>query len=83
MMKPGKRAPTVKICKSPYPYRPLGTNPWYGNPTPTTNNGATGGPIQPSGYRPDFSTAGSPGRPTDPGPGSWSIPMATRLGSRT
>jgi phospholipid/cholesterol/gamma-HCH transport system substrate-binding protein len=61
MMKPGKRAPTVKICKSPYPYRPLGTNPWYGNPTPTTNNGATGGPIQPSGYRPDFSDGGLTG----------------------
>ncbi|MDJ0441101.1 MCE family protein [Rhodococcus qingshengii] len=28
--KPGKRAPTVEICKSDEEYQPLGTNPWIG-----------------------------------------------------
>ena len=35
---PGKRAPTVDICKSDQQYVPKGTNPWIGNPTPTTDN---------------------------------------------
>ncbi|MFC9835511.1 MCE family protein [Rhodococcus sp. NPDC127530] len=38
MDKPGKRAPTVEICKSDEEYVPKGTNPWIGNPTPTTDN---------------------------------------------
>lgn len=29
---PGKRAATPKECRSPEPYVPLGTNPWYGDP---------------------------------------------------
>lgn len=37
---PGKRAPTVEICKSDQPYAPAGTNPWVGDPTPTMNNPA-------------------------------------------
>ncbi|MGW4335052.1 MCE family protein [Rhodococcus koreensis] len=38
MDKPGKRAPTVEICKSDEEYVPKGTNPWVGNPTPTSDN---------------------------------------------
>jgi phospholipid/cholesterol/gamma-HCH transport system substrate-binding protein len=30
MDKPGKRAPTVEMCKSDEQYQPLGTNPWIG-----------------------------------------------------
>ncbi|OBK14118.1 MCE family protein [Mycobacterium asiaticum] len=29
---PGKRAATPKECRSPKPYEPAGTNPWYGDP---------------------------------------------------
>ncbi|EKF25850.1 mce related family protein [Mycolicibacterium hassiacum DSM 44199] len=29
---PGKRAATPRECRSPEPYVPLGTNPWYGDP---------------------------------------------------
>jgi phospholipid/cholesterol/gamma-HCH transport system substrate-binding protein len=29
---PGKRAATPMECRSPEPYVPLGTNPWYGDP---------------------------------------------------
>ena len=38
MDKPGKRAPTIEICKSDEGYVPRGTNPFIGNPTPTVNN---------------------------------------------
>ena len=38
MDNPGKRAPTVAICKSDEPYRPQGNIPWIGNPTPTIDN---------------------------------------------
>ena len=38
---PGKRAPTVAICRDPKGYVPIGTNPWRGPPipygTPMTN----------------------------------------------
>jgi phospholipid/cholesterol/gamma-HCH transport system substrate-binding protein len=29
---PGKRAATPRECRSPKPYEPAGTNPWYGDP---------------------------------------------------
>jgi phospholipid/cholesterol/gamma-HCH transport system substrate-binding protein len=31
---PGKRAPTVALCRDPKGYVPTGTNPWRGPPTP-------------------------------------------------
>ena len=31
---PGKRAPTVQLCRDPQGYVPLGTNPWRGPPVP-------------------------------------------------
>lgn len=38
---PGKRAPTVQLCRDPRGYVPVGTNPWRGPPipygTPMTN----------------------------------------------
>lgn len=38
---PGKRAPTVQLCRDPRGYVPIGTNPWRGPPipygTPVTN----------------------------------------------
>lgn len=48
---PGKRAPTVEMCKSDQSYKPRGTNPWVGNPTPTVNNPVAGQTQVPSGFR--------------------------------
>ncbi len=31
---PGKRAPTVQLCRDPKGYVPIGTNPWRGPPIP-------------------------------------------------
>jgi phospholipid/cholesterol/gamma-HCH transport system substrate-binding protein len=31
---PGKRAPTVQLCRDPVGYVPIGTNPWRGPPVP-------------------------------------------------
>ncbi|MGE0217268.1 MCE family protein [Mycolicibacterium sp.] len=31
---PGKRAPTVQLCRDPKGYIPIGTNPWRGPPIP-------------------------------------------------
>ncbi|MBV9090494.1 MAG: virulence factor Mce family protein [Mycobacteriaceae bacterium] len=32
---PGKRAPTVQLCRDPRGYVPIGNNPWRGPPVPT------------------------------------------------
>ena len=32
---PGKRAPTVQLCRDPKGYVPIGNNPWRGPPIPT------------------------------------------------
>ncbi|MGX9788287.1 MCE family protein [Mycobacterium sp. MMS18-G62] len=32
---PGKRAPTIQLCRDPKGYVPLGNNPWRGPPIPT------------------------------------------------
>jgi phospholipid/cholesterol/gamma-HCH transport system substrate-binding protein len=32
---PGKRAPTIQLCRDPKGYVPLGNNPWRGPPVPT------------------------------------------------
>ena len=43
---PGKRAPTVQLCRDPQGYVPLGTNPWrgptvpYGTPRHRSSNDA-------------------------------------------
>jgi phospholipid/cholesterol/gamma-HCH transport system substrate-binding protein len=31
---PGKRAPTIQLCRDPRGYVPIGTNPWRGPPVP-------------------------------------------------
>jgi phospholipid/cholesterol/gamma-HCH transport system substrate-binding protein len=31
---PGKRAPTIQLCRDPVGYVPIGTNPWRGPPVP-------------------------------------------------
>jgi phospholipid/cholesterol/gamma-HCH transport system substrate-binding protein len=32
---PGKRAPTIQLCRDPQGYVPIGSNPWRGPPIPT------------------------------------------------
>lgn len=39
---PGKRAATPQECRSNEPYVPLGTNPWYGDPSQVLNCPAPG-----------------------------------------
>ena len=57
---PGKRAPTVALCRDPKGYVPIGTNPWRGPPipygTPMTNGlnilPPNKYPLHPAGQRP-------------------------------
>ena len=57
---PGKRAPTVALCRDPKGYVPIGTNPWRGPPipygTPVTNGlnilPPNKYPVHPAGRRP-------------------------------
>lgn len=57
MDKPGKRAPTVEICKGDAPYEPLGNNPWVGEPTPAENDSTPGAAISPSSATPPSGSA--------------------------
>ncbi|WP_330256093.1 MCE family protein [Nocardia sp. NBC_00565] len=63
---PGKRAPTVDICKSDEQYVPQGTNPWLENPTP-----AVGGPAAPADARTPEPTPQVGTASYDPGSGSY------------
>ncbi len=66
---PGKRAPTVALCRDPKGYVPTGTNPWRGPPipygTPVTNGlnilPPNKFPFIPPGADPDPGTAYAPG----------------------
>ena len=40
---PGKRAPTVQLCRDPRGYVPIGTNPWRGPPVPYGTPGRPNG----------------------------------------
>ena len=47
---PGKRAPTVQLCRDPVGYVPIGTNPWRGPPIPY---GTPMGQSEDQRYEPD------------------------------
>jgi phospholipid/cholesterol/gamma-HCH transport system substrate-binding protein len=77
---PGKRAPTVALCRDPKGYVPTGTNPWRGPPipygTPVTNGlnilPPNKYPFIPPGTDPDPGTPYPPGAVPPglvPGPG--------------
>lgn len=76
---PGKRAPTVQLCRDPKGYVPVGRNPWRGPPvpydTPMTNGlnalPPNKFPYIPPGADPDPGTpiAGPPPPGVVPGPG--------------
>jgi phospholipid/cholesterol/gamma-HCH transport system substrate-binding protein len=76
---PGKRAPTVQLCRDPKGYVPIGTNPWRGPPipygTPITNGlnvlPPNHFPFIPPGADPDpgIPIVGPPPPGVTPGPG--------------
>jgi phospholipid/cholesterol/gamma-HCH transport system substrate-binding protein len=76
---PGKRAPTVQLCRDPKGYIPTGTNPWRGPPvpygTPMTNGlnalPPNHFPYIPPGADPDpgIPIVGPPPPGVTPGPG--------------
>jgi len=76
---PGKRAPTIQLCRDPKGYVPIGRNPWRGPPvpydTPVTNGlnvlPPNKFPYIPPGAEPDPGTpiVGPPPPGVVPGPG--------------
>jgi phospholipid/cholesterol/gamma-HCH transport system substrate-binding protein len=76
---PGKRAPTIQLCRDPNGYVPVGRNPWRGPPvpydTPVTNGlnvlPPNKFPYIPPGAEPDPGTpiVGPPPPGVAPGPG--------------
>jgi phospholipid/cholesterol/gamma-HCH transport system substrate-binding protein len=83
---PGKRAPTVALCRDPNGYVPTGTNPWRGPPipygTPVTNGlnvlPPNKFPFVPPGADPDpgIPIVGPPPPGVIPGPGPAPIQPA-------
>lgn len=60
---PGKRAPTVQLCRNPRGYVPVGTNPWRGPPIPYGTEVTDGRNILPPNKFPYI----PPGADPDPG----------------
>lgn len=60
---PGKRAPTVQLCRDPRGYVPVGTNPWRGPPIPYGTEVTDGRNILP----PNKFSYIPPGADPDPG----------------
>lgn len=60
---PGKRAPTVALCRDPKGYIPTGTNPWRGPPIPYDTPVTNGLNILPPNHFPFI----PPGADPDPG----------------
>jgi phospholipid/cholesterol/gamma-HCH transport system substrate-binding protein len=83
---PGKRAPTVALCRDPKGYVPTGTNPWRGPPVPYGTPVANGlnilppnkFPFVPPGADPDpgIPIVGPPPPGVIPGPGPAPIQPA-------
>lgn len=77
---PGKRAPTVQLCRDPRGYVPVGTNPWRGPPIPYGTEVTDGRnilppnkfPLHPAGADPDPGVPivgpPPPGQVAGPGP---------------
>ncbi len=58
---PGKRAPTVALCRDPKGYVPIGTNPWRGPPIPYGTPMTNGLNILPPNKYPVHSAGQRPG----------------------
>jgi phospholipid/cholesterol/gamma-HCH transport system substrate-binding protein len=66
---PGKRAPTVQLCRDPRGYVPVGNNPWRGPPIPTGTPVTDPRNILPPNKYPYISPQADPepGAPVPPG----------------
>ncbi|MBI3226750.1 MAG: virulence factor Mce family protein [Mycolicibacterium cosmeticum] len=67
---PGKRAPTIQLCRDPRGYVPVGSNPWRGPPVPYDTPVEDGRNILPPNKFPNI----PPSADYDPGPPSVQLP---------
>lgn len=74
---PGKRAPTIQLCRDPVGYVPIGTNPWRGPPVPYGSTPITDPRnITPANKFPNI----PPSADYDPGPPSVQLPPGVQPG---
>lgn len=73
---PGKRAPTVQLCRDPEGFVPIGANPWRGPPIPYGTPVEDGRNILPPNKFPFI----PPGADYDPGPPSVQLPPGVQPG---
>lgn len=67
---PGKRAPTIQLCRDPRGYVPIGNNPWRGPPVPYDTPVTNDRNITPPNKFPNI----PPGADYDPGPPVVQLP---------
>ncbi|MCW2732849.1 MAG: mammalian cell entry protein [Mycobacterium sp.] len=67
---PGKRAPTIQLCRDPRGYVPIGSNPWRGPPVPYDTPVTNDRNITPPNKFPNI----PPGADYDPGPPAVQLP---------
>jgi phospholipid/cholesterol/gamma-HCH transport system substrate-binding protein len=73
---PGKRAPTIQLCRDPKGYVPVGSNPWRGPPVPYGEPITDGRNILPPNKFPMIPQQVDP----DPGPPSVQLPPGVQPG---
>jgi phospholipid/cholesterol/gamma-HCH transport system substrate-binding protein len=73
---PGKRAPTIQLCRDPRGYVPLGNTPWRGPPVPYDTPITNGRNITPPNKFPNI----PPGADYDPGPPAVELPPGVQPG---
>ncbi len=73
---PGKRAPTIQLCRDPRGYVPIGSNPWRGPPVPYGTPVEDGRNILPPNKFPNI----PPGADYDPGPPAVQLPPGVEPG---
>ena len=73
---PGKRAPTVQLCRDPKGYVPIAANPWRGAPIPYGTPVQDGRNILPPNKFPNI----PPGADYDPGPPAVQLPPGVAPG---
>ncbi|MUL83918.1 MULTISPECIES: MCE family protein [unclassified Mycolicibacterium] len=73
---PGKRAPTVQLCRDPNGYIPVGSNPWRGPPVPYGTPIEDGRNILPPNKFPNIPPQVDP----DPGPPVVQLPPGVQPG---
>lgn len=73
---PGKRAPTIQLCRDPKGFVPIGSNPWRGPPVPYGTPIEDGRNILPPNKFPNIPPQVDP----DPGPPSVQLPPGVQPG---